>query len=301
MSATTNRGSRTTKSQTKSAAHKPVPKKAAPPVKKKTMPAKSSPRVEPVKKSAAVPAKPKAAKVAASPVKAVPAKTPAPAPKKKAVLIPAEEPKKKIVRAAAEKAPVTPPKDKPVKAVKEETPPAEIKVKSGRPPKIVAEKPAEAPKPRGRRKLSEAGEAGAGEKTREKPPSTRAPKVKNFEPDDEFIDEDPLAIDEEEDILIPPDAIELDPLEIPLELLDPELVEVPRPTIPNKPKPRPVKSERKPQKCAQCGGMFPWLSVDGLCFNCLKKKLAARKREDESYSSGFGGSSESEDDSDSSD
>jgi hypothetical protein len=96
---------------------------------------------------------------------------------------------------------------------------------------------------------------------------------------EEYIEDD-LAL--EEDALIVPDDIELDPIGIPLTLLDPELVDVPRPTPP-KPKPKITRTERRPHTCAGCGGTFIWLSVDGLCFSCLKRKLSQRKREDEGF------------------
>ncbi len=86
------------------------------------------------------------------------------------------------------------------------------------------------------------------------------------------------------------DELAMDPMEMPLELLDPDLVEVPRPTA--APKPKPVTSRRL-QTCAGCGNRFPWLSVEQLCFNCLKRKLAQRKREDETYP-GFTGEVEEE-------
>jgi hypothetical protein len=109
---------------------------------------------------------------------------------------------------------------------------------------------------------------------------------------EEYIEDD-LAL--EEDALIVPDDIELDPIGIPLTLLDPELVDVPRPTPP-KPKPKVTKTERRTHTCAGCGGTFIWLSVDGLCFSCLKRKLSQRKREDEGFS-GFTPEAEEDDES----
>ena len=102
-----------------------------------------------------------------------------------------------------------------------------------------------------------------------------------FVPDEGLI---PEALPEAQDELLVPEDIELDPLEIPLELLDPDLVDVPRPQTPPRPKPKPARSERRMQQCAACGGMFQWVSVERLCFSCLKRKLSQRKREDESYS-----------------
>jgi hypothetical protein len=34
-------------------------------------------------------------------------------------------------------------------------------------------------------------------------------------------------------------------------------------------------------RCAACGNHVPWVSVDSRCFPCLKRGLAARKREEE--------------------
>jgi hypothetical protein len=34
-------------------------------------------------------------------------------------------------------------------------------------------------------------------------------------------------------------------------------------------------------RCAACGMLVPWVSVDSRCFPCLKRGLAGRKREDE--------------------
>jgi len=96
---------------------------------------------------------------------------------------------------------------------------------------------------------------------------------------EEYIEDDLVL---EEDALVVPDDIELDPIGIPLTLLDPELVEVPRPTPP-KPKPKISRAERRAHTCAGCGGTFIWLSVDGLCFSCLKRRLSQRKREDEGF------------------
>jgi hypothetical protein len=119
------------------------------------------------------------------------------------------------------------------------------------------------------------------------------PDAPKDEPDavEEYLEAD-LSL--EEDALIIPEDIVLDPDGLPLPLLDPELVEVPRPVTP-KPKPKITRSDRRPQVCAGCGGTFTWLSVENLCFSCLKRKLAQRKREDESYT-GFTPEPEEEDD-----
>ena len=122
--------------------------------------------------------------------------------------------------------------------------------------------------------------------------ATRGSRSKTFGFDDELMqdyvmDEDvaPEELDEE---------LAMEPMELPLELLDPELIEVPRPASVPKPKPKPVASKRQ-QVCASCGNTYTWLSVEQFCFSCLKKKLAQRKREDESYP-GFTGEAEEEED-----
>jgi hypothetical protein len=123
--------------------------------------------------------------------------------------------------------------------------------------------------------------------------SGRGSRAKSFGFDDDLMqdyvmDEEPAGEELE-------DEIAMEPIELPLELLDPELVEVPRPSSPPKPKPKPV-SNRRQQVCANCRNTFAWLSVEQLCFNCLKKKLSQRKREDETYP-GFTGEAEEEEES----
>ncbi|MDD5089150.1 MAG: hypothetical protein PHI18_10195, partial [bacterium] len=105
-----------------------------------------------------------------------------------------------------------------------------------------------------------------------------APPIEEFSPVADFIEEDTLEPIEDEELVA--DDLELGHLEIPIELLDPDLVEIPKPALP-KPKPKPVTSERRERACASCGGMFFWLSVEGFCFSCLKKRLAQRRRDDE--------------------
>ncbi len=119
----------------------------------------------------------------------------------------------------------------------------------------------------------------------------RAAKIPGF--DDELMQD--YVMDEESEEEEIQDEMALDPLELPLELLDPELVEVPRPAAPPKAKQKVATAHRRQQPCANCGNMYTWLSVDQLCFNCLKKRLAQRKREDESYS-GFTPEAEEEED-----
>jgi hypothetical protein len=134
------------------------------------------------------------------------------------------------------------------------------------------------PKKRGRRKKSEIEDMVGPHMLDSKPPS-RGKRGAARRIVDDFLVSEPLM----EDDLIAPD--ELDPLELPLELLDPELIDITRPSAPHSPsKPKAHKGERRLQKCALCGGMFGWLSVDQHCFSCLKRAIAKRKRDDESYS-----------------
>ncbi len=119
-----------------------------------------------------------------------------------------------------------------------------------------------------------------------KPRSKTRPGTE-FDEEEDFLDEFDEDAVLDEDVIIP-DAIELDPLDVPIDLLDPDLIETPpaRPAAP--PKPKPNRNDRRQQKCDSCGGMYGWLSVERLCFNCLKKKIAAKKREEEGYTTGFG-------------
>ena len=167
------------------------------------------------------------------------------------------------------------PKVKAPKAVKATTAKVELP-----PPELTEE--LSPPRRRGR----EAGEGGA----RTKGTRSRAAKIPGF--DDELMQD--YVMDEEAEDEEAPDEMALDPLELPLELLDPELVEVPRPAAP-KHKQKVSTANRRQQACANCGNKFTWLSVEQLCFNCLKRKLAQRKREDESYS-GFTPEAEEEED-----
>lgn len=105
------------------------------------------------------------------------------------------------------------------------------------------------------------------------------PPVEEFGAVADFIEEDALEPEVDEELI--GGELELDHLEIPIELLDPNLVDVPKPATPPKPKPKPLASERRERACAACGQMFFWLSVEGLCFSCLKRRLAQRRREDE--------------------
>ncbi|MBI5060255.1 hypothetical protein HZB60_10810 [candidate division KSB1 bacterium] len=136
-------------------------------------------------------------------------------------------------------------------------------------------------------------------RTRGSSRGSRAPRA--FDADSDFLEEleDDLPVDDED--VISPDAIDIDPLDVPLELLDPELVEVPRAALPPRPKPKAPRGERRLLKCEGCGQMFGWLSVEKYCFNCLKRKLAQRKSPDENYTPGGfsgGGGGDSDDDGD---
>ena len=183
-----------------------------------------------------------------------------------------KKPKKTSKAAPAPKGTERPKSIKPKKASTAET------------PVIKAFEKPESVKPRRGRK------PGGEESAREKRLSARTFPVSADEPKEdldvveEYLEES-IALEDDE-LVIPEELdIELDPMEIPLELLDPELVDVPRPTPPPKPKPKLPKAERRAQTCAGCGQSFPWLSVEGLCFNCLKKKLAQRKRDDDGFTS----------------
>ena len=195
----------------------------------------------------------------------------------------AKETKSKAVAAAPPLVPVPPPA---VKETKAKAPKAAAKATAPKvdlPPEVIDAEITSRRKPR------EPRDQGAPAKP--KGSRSRAPKIPGFDDElmqDYVMDEEP----EEEEIQ---DEMALDPLELPLELLDPELVEVPRPAAPPKAKQKVATANRRQQPCANCGNMYTWLSVDQLCFNCLKKKLAQRKREDESYS-GFTPEAEEEED-----
>lgn len=167
-----------------------------------------------------------------------------------------------------------------------------------------------AAKPKTARRLGKAA-AGKPETALQKPPSetkrrlksaangkpplaakkTGRPRSKTFVPHD--LLDDHIVSDDEEDVIAEPD--ELDPLGIPIELLAPELREAAKSAALAKPKPKQPKAERRLSQCTYCGGTFNWLSVEKLCFACVKKKLAQRKRDDESYS-GFSEPADDDDD-----
>jgi hypothetical protein len=227
----------------------------------------------------------------------VPAPPPVPESETKKQVMKAAELKTKSIEAKAPEELETPtPKSRTVKAEGPKEP--RKKIKAAEPPEVLEEEEVKAvvpePPKRGRKPKSELPHADEEDED-EKTPS-RGGRSKSFEPIiEEFLDDDVPGADDDAAI---PEDLELDPLEIPLELLDPELVDVPRPSVPPKPKPKLPRSERRPQNCAGCGGQYTWLSVDGLCFSCLKKKLAARKRDDEVYGGGFAAeAAEEEDDS----
>ena len=161
------------------------------------------------------------------------------------------------------------------------------------PPVVPEPEPAPAPTT-GRRKSRaerEHRETVAASRERAKPTRARGTKIPGF--DDELMQDYVMDEEVEEEEL--PDEMALDPLELPLELLDPELVEVPRPAAPPKPKQKVSTVNRRQQACANCGNTYSWLSVEQLCFSCLKKKLAQRKREDESFT-GYASEPEEEED-----
>jgi len=278
MSPSTIRSPRTVKRETKTAAKKstlktsrPAPKKAAPAARGAAQPKAASKPVRAVKTRELKP-QPET-KVKSKSARNV-------APLKKDIVVNVEKPKKKTDQEKpASKLEPTPVHTGPVPDMGE---PGLAPKRPGRPPKTVKQETAdpeeESPKKRGRKPAVAAKEKEPHEK------ATRGPKPKPLDSIDEFIADDLPAVEDEveEDAVIPENLEELDPLDLPLALLDPDLVEVPRPAGPIRPKPKP-RAERQPKQCASCGQMFNWLSVDQLCFNCLKKKLAAKKREDESY------------------
>jgi hypothetical protein len=146
-------------------------------------------------------------------------------------------------------------------------------------PRVAQAKPPAARSLRGRRPQANAAKEPLREVLTPSPLALRDEPGVEADLVEEYIEDDLVL---EEDALVVPDDIELDPIGIPLTLLDPELVDVPRPTPP-KPKPKISRAERRAHTCAGCGGTFIWLSVDGLCFSCLKRKLSQRKREDEGF------------------
>ncbi len=103
---------------------------------------------------------------------------------------------------------------------------------------------------------------------------------------EEFLEEDMEETEEVEDVEILDD---LDPFASTL-ILDPELAGPP-PAPPAQLPPRPKRLAPRMQVCADCGQQFGWLSIEKVCFNCLKKRVAQRKK-DEDYS-GYGGSDDS--------
>jgi len=280
MSPTATRTSRASKPKAKPVEHRTATKRAAPSARKAAV-GKPVARTKPASKP-----EPKLKK----PVKST-------APIKKSLVAEVERLKKTIIegtvpeaKSKAKAAKAEKEAESVKKAAKAEAKPAEHDVRPVSPPEPEPESlEEEAPKKkRGRKPKSETGEKPVRAR------SGRPPKAKPLDPIEEFLAEDIPAPEEiEEDAVIPEDLAELDPLDIPLVLLDPELVEVPRPVGPTRPKPKP-RVERHPKQCASCGQMFTWLSVDQLCFNCLKRKLAAKKREDEAYG-GYTETSEEDD------
>ena len=126
-------------------------------------------------------------------------------------------------------------------------------------------------------------------------PDALEPEV--FDPEASLIEPDEIGLEIEPEVLLPAEDLPIEGLDIPLELWDPELLDVNRPPpAPKPPKPKPAKADKRQQQCQNCGATFTWLSVDGLCFTCLKRRVAQRRREDESYS-GFTAEAEDDDES----
>ncbi|MBL0061476.1 MAG: hypothetical protein IPP40_08345 [bacterium] len=103
---------------------------------------------------------------------------------------------------------------------------------------------------------------------------------------EEFLEEDMEEVEEVEDVEILDD---LDPFSSAL-ILDPELAGPPPAPVSQLP-PRPKRLAPRMQTCADCRQQYGWLSIEKVCFNCLKKRVAQRKK-DEDYS-GYGGSDDS--------
>ena len=98
---------------------------------------------------------------------------------------------------------------------------------------------------------------------------------------EEFLEEEPVIEVDEDDL--DPELVDLDPLDE-IVVLDPEIVDesVSKPKTPAQPKTKGGKLAPRLLTCIHCGESFPWLSTDGYCFNCLKKKIA-QKRNDETF------------------
>ncbi|MCC6476837.1 hypothetical protein IT157_07240 [bacterium] len=128
------------------------------------------------------------------------------------------------------------------------------------------------------------GDSEGGRRAGRKEGGAKKGRQRKRSPTEEFLVED---MDEivEEDEDVEPILDDLDPFAGTL-LLDPDLIEAP--ITSSAPTP-PVHTKRltpRIQNCADCGGQFGWLSIEKLCFNCLKKKVSQRKK-DEDYS-GYG-------------
>jgi hypothetical protein len=100
---------------------------------------------------------------------------------------------------------------------------------------------------------------------------------------EEFLEEATLIIVDDDDL--DPNLVDLDPLDAPV-VLDPEIIDSeplikPRPAAP--PKPKTGKLAPRTHTCARCGGKFPWISAEKLCFSCVKKNIA-QKRSDDTFS-----------------
>jgi hypothetical protein len=272
MSPTSRRTGRSVKPKPKTAA-KPAKKKAAPP-RKKTVRVRAA---KPVKKDRIVREKKTTAKTKTTKTSAVPAKKkPAPAA--------ADVHKKARHEEKTEKA--KPAKSKPVKAVVE---------------KIAPKIPMAPEKLRSTHKRKPTGPSPLEDALRENDPLLEPDVLEHevFDPDVPLIEPDEMDLVLEPEALLPAVDLPIEDLDIPLELWDPELLDVTRPApapAPKPPKPKPPKADKRQQRCQNCGATFTWLSVDGLCFNCLKKKVAQKRREDETFS-GFTHEAEDDDES----
>lgn len=125
-----------------------------------------------------------------------------------------------------------------------------------------------------------------------KAPVTKKPaRARKRSATEEFLEEDMEEIEEVED----PEVLDdLDPFASTI-ILDPDLpgpppVPLAATTAAPLP-PRPKRLAPRMQVCVDCGQQYGWLSIEKVCFNCLKKRVAQRKK-DEDYS-GYGGSDDS--------
>ncbi|MBK6766622.1 MAG: hypothetical protein IPG71_10000 [bacterium] len=116
----------------------------------------------------------------------------------------------------------------------------------------------------------------------------KAPKARRRSATEEFLVEDMDEIGDAED----PEVLDdLDPFSSTI-ILDPDLPgPPPAPSAAVPLPPRPKRLAPRMQVCVDCRQPYGWLSIEKVCFNCLKKRVAQRKK-DEDYS-GYGGSDDS--------